>query len=427
MAAVTTAAAAAATAAARLTLDSSSRLTGVAKALLAEDWARVDKRVPHLLARLTERGAHQCWHKHGTFKQHLLGVWKILALWEQPQALARCGLFHSAYSNSYVNLAIFKAGVDRGLVQEDCGVEAEELIYKFCVVDRQKIIVDTMFPMDRVPAEGLTVQHIHTGEPVHLSSEMLGQLLVMTMADVADQQYGWQDDLFGDAQWRPRDAFSSATSKSYKETTDGVVESTSNNSYNKSGSNNSNDNNNNNKNKINSNAEEQEAVMHPYTLWPGLSKPGLWMYFVSQLAALARTCPMPVRPPVLDQGRFLLDRTAERQARDLYWEVISEDPRDKSKVDCNIAKLTHALVLNPYLAEPHTLLAQCYLIKGDFPAALTAADKAVDLFLQWGTNWDKRVSFEAWMAWTRVLLQHAENRTPWHENSWGVINLGLVR
>jgi hypothetical protein len=53
-------------------------------------------------------------------------------VWEQPQALARCGLFHSAYSNSYVNLAIFKAGVDRELVREDCGAEAEDLIYKFC-------------------------------------------------------------------------------------------------------------------------------------------------------------------------------------------------------------------------------------------------------------------------------------------------------
>ena len=111
----------------------------------------------------------------------------------------------------------------------------------------------------------------------------------------------------------------------------------------------------------------------------------------------------------------------------MYWEVISEDPRDKSKVDSNISKLTQALALNPYLAEPHTLLAQCYLIKGDFPAALTAADKAVDLLLQWGTNWDKRVSFEAWMAWTRVLMQHAEDGTAWHGNSWGVINLGLVR
>lgn len=361
------------------------RLTDVARALLVEDYALVDKRVPHLLARLRERGADYCWHKHGTFKQHLLGVWKILALWEQPQALARCGLFHSAYSNSYVNLAIFKAGVDRDLVREDCGEEAEDLIYKFCVIPRQDIIVDTLFPMEKVPLEGLTVPHIHTKEPVHLSTDLLGALLVMTMADVADQQYGWQDDLFGDAQWKPQKVEGTATSN------------------------------------------ETEAVMHPYTLWPGLSKPGLWMYFVSKLATLARSCPIAKRPPVFDEGRFLLDRTAERQARDLYWEVISEDPRDKGKVDVNIDRLTQALELNPFLAEPNTLLAQLYLVKGDFAAAEKAADRAIELFVQWGTNWDKRVSFEAWMAWTRVLSQHAEDKTPWHNNSWGVINLGLVR
>jgi hypothetical protein len=342
----------------------------------------VDQRVPHLLDRLRERGADFCWHKHGTFKQHLLGVWKILSIWNQPQALARCGLFHSAYSNSYVNLAIFKAGHDRTLVQQDCGEEAEDLIYKFCVIPRQQIIVDTLYPMEAVPAEGLTVKHIHTGEDVHLSPELLGHLLVMTMADVADQQYGWQDDLFGDAQWRPA-----------------------------------------------SEAESMAAAptMHPYTLWPGVSKPGLWMYFVSKMGTLARSCPLPVLPPVFDQGQFLLDRTAERQARDLYWEVISEDPRDRTKIDANIQRLKAALALNPYLAEPNTLLAQMYLVQGNFDDALAAADRALELFTQWGCPWDKRVSFEAWIAWTRVLLQHAEDKTIWHANSWGVINLGFVR
>ena len=124
--------------------------------------------------------------------------------------MARCGLFHSAYSNSYVNLAIFKAGEDRDVVRNDCGSEAEDLIYKFCgesdadlclvclaalsphicpliifacahiirhtytlsslssVIPRQQIIVDTLFPMDRVPSEGLTVKHIHTGNDVNI-------------------------------------------------------------------------------------------------------------------------------------------------------------------------------------------------------------------------------------------------------------------
>lgn len=39
------------------------RLTEAVKLLLAEDYAKLDKRVPHLLDRLRERGADYCWHK----------------------------------------------------------------------------------------------------------------------------------------------------------------------------------------------------------------------------------------------------------------------------------------------------------------------------------------------------------------------------
>jgi hypothetical protein len=122
-----------------------------------------------------------------------------------------------------------------------------------------------------------------------------------------------------------------------------------------------------------------------------------------------------------------LTRQAERGARDLYWEVICEDPRDEGKLEANVVRLEKCLALNPFLAEPNTLLAQCLLVRGDFDGAAKAADRALELFVQWGTNWDKRVSYEAWIAWTRVLSQHAEERTPWHTNSWGVINLGLVK
>jgi hypothetical protein len=45
----------------------------------------------------------------GTFQEHLVSVWKILTIWNQRQDLSRCGLFHSAYSNSYVNFSNFKS------------------------------------------------------------------------------------------------------------------------------------------------------------------------------------------------------------------------------------------------------------------------------------------------------------------------------
>lgn len=39
------------------------RLTEAVKLLLVEDYGKLDKRVPHLLERLRERGADYCWHK----------------------------------------------------------------------------------------------------------------------------------------------------------------------------------------------------------------------------------------------------------------------------------------------------------------------------------------------------------------------------
>lgn len=36
----------------------------------------------------------------------LLEVHWILCLWSAPDVVCRCGLYHSGYSNSYINLAI---------------------------------------------------------------------------------------------------------------------------------------------------------------------------------------------------------------------------------------------------------------------------------------------------------------------------------
>lgn len=40
----------------------------VTRALLRDDLAALDPAVPGLLHMLDERGAGECWHKHGTFK-----------------------------------------------------------------------------------------------------------------------------------------------------------------------------------------------------------------------------------------------------------------------------------------------------------------------------------------------------------------------
>ena len=351
------------------------------EAILAEDYESLD---PTVLSRsveaLKERGAHRCWHKHSTFLQHLLGVHHILHLWGQGSIVGRVGLFHSAYSNSYVNLALFDPKSEREVMKELIGVEAEDLVHLFCIIDRQEVVVNTLLRQGFIPSEGLSVPHLQDPDrSVYLSPSVLRLLVVFTMADVSDQYFGWQDELFGGG-------------------------------------------------------GQQGSMIIPHhdwptkhdttALWPGLSRPGLWMSYVSQLAAVSRTYDgdnLPV-PRVFTGGT--LSVVDEASARDLYWSVVTNAVTESNAV---IQALRESIRLNPWTFEPRVLLAQKLLHQNDFLGATEEASQALDLQKRWGTAWDKRLGFGAWVAWTRVLLQRAADALDWPTNSWDVNNFGLVR
>ncbi|KAL8110223.1 hypothetical protein AgCh_026075 [Apium graveolens] len=54
------------------------------------------------------------------------------------------------------------------------------------------------------------------------------------------------------------------------------------------------------------------------------------------------------------------------------------------------------------------------------------AEKGLTFLLEWGSPWDKRMSWEGWIAWARVLLMKAKKKS-WPQTSWCILNLGLVR
>src|SRR5919199_239543 len=110
------------------------RLHPLLKPLLAEDWAAVDPALPPLLEMLFARSAGEDWHKAGTFRDHLLGVHRTLALWDQPREVRLLGLFHSVYSNEYVDLKLFDASGNRAELADALGAEAERLIHIFCTM-----------------------------------------------------------------------------------------------------------------------------------------------------------------------------------------------------------------------------------------------------------------------------------------------------
>lgn len=372
----------------------------VLEQLLADDYDAMDPVVlPNSVSALKSRGAHRCWHKHSTFLDHLLGVHNILRLWGQGPTIGRLGLFHSAYSNSYVNLALYDPLTERQTMQSLIGIEAESLVHMFCIVDRQQVVVNTLLRQGFIPKEGLFVPHLRNPEErVYLSAETLRMLLVFTMADTADQYFGWQDQLFGGGG------------------TDGSMIVPG----------------------------EDRTDRHDSTaIWPGVSKPGLWMSYVSDLGKVVRTFDSKWRagednanslggaldvPPVFDNCSQTLTVGDEAEARDLYWNVVSNNvltgEEDRSKT---IASLQECCRKNPWAFEPLVVLSQIFLHGNQFERAAEAATKALSLQQLWGTAWDKRLSFGAWVSWTRVMHQRALERQPWPVNSWEVNNFGLVK
>jgi len=187
-------------------------------------------------------------------------------------------------------------------------------------------------------------------------------------------------------------------------------------------------------------------------VWPGNDKPGLWLNSISRIGAVYNLilteeeifleekkkmigvkgvngvdCERDedielVLPPVFAKCTKVLDARDQIVARDLYWEaMICEEGLEK-----NEELLVMCIEKNPFVGEPYVVLSQVYLTKGRFEDAEKEAERGLTLLLEWGCHWDKRVSWEGWIAWIRVLLMKAKEKS-WPNTSWGILNLGLVK
>ncbi|KAL3650641.1 hypothetical protein CASFOL_007044 [Castilleja foliolosa] len=389
-----------------------------ARPFLRGELETVDANLPHLVSVLRRAGAGECWHKHGSFLDHLVGVYRILKMWNAPAAVCLCGLFHSAYSNSYVNLAIFPpSDAGRDTVRSHVGPAAERLIHLFCVIPRQQLIFDQILfrysdaeltshlrssaageidsqadwrvKLESVcPANGVKLKHIKTGEEMVLPRRIVAVFLLLTMADFSDQWFGFQDKLFDNANGR------------------------------------------------------LEFSGNEISLWPGDGKPGLWFNSVSRMGAIYRLIAREeeiinnnnntklganigdddvelVIPPVFEGCEKIVDAKDGIIARDLYWEAVCGGG------DAAEGKLLESMEKNPFAGEAHVVLGQIYLGKGEFEAAERAGEKGLRLMMEWGSPWDKRMTWQGWIAWGRVLLMKAREKS-WPRDGFGILNLGLV-
>lgn len=334
--------------------------------LLDDEWLIREKSLAPVVPVVLERGVGQDWHKAGTFKHHLVGVARTLTLWRQPDDVRLLGLLHSVYGNAQVDIVKFDPDSERGRVSDLVGQSTERLIHLYCVIARIDLVRALL--NHEIRDDGSLVLPSPQGQ-VTLGAREVAVFTVVTMADICEQWYSWQDDIY-------------AGYPDY---------------------------------------QARSGVTHwAAGLWPGPMRPTT--YRLSQIArlgqclrhrALEGLLPMPA---VFDDCSQLLSRDDETTACTLYWSVVQQN-QSLVLPDTAITALEQCVRLNPWIAEPQFLLAQLSLTLGQPDKARAAAERGLHLAACWGNSWDKRIGWDAWIAWGRILLQSAiEGGWPEHLN-----------
>ncbi|MCW8207451.1 tetratricopeptide repeat protein [Verminephrobacter aporrectodeae subsp. tuberculatae] len=345
-----------------------------AQSLLDEEWLARDPDLAPMLPTVLARNVGQDWHKAGTFRHHLVGVARSLSVWQQPRDVRLLGLLHSVYGNAFVDLVKFDPAKERARMRGLMGESAEHLVYLFCTQSRTQFVQRVL--AHALEADGSLVLE-KDGKRHVLTPYEVAVFIIVSMADTIEQWSSWQDDVysrFPDVQQRPQTAHWAAS------------------------------------------------------LWPGPMRPTGRM--LHQISALGQALQHPELkdllpiPPVFAHCSQNLSASDEAAASALYWAVVQQD---QPLVDLDVATgvLESAVRHNPWVGESQMTLAQLYLTAGRRDEARAAASSALQLFCVWGNSWDKRVQWEAWIAWTRILLQGATVDGSWPERLDKLNNLAL--
>lgn len=333
-----------------------------AQALLDEEWLARDADLAPMLPVVLARGVGQDWHKAGTFRHHLVGVARSLALWNQPKDIRLLGLLHSVYGNAFVDLVKFDASSERENLKALVGEGAEHLVYLFCTMSRTQFVQKLL--AGELAADGSLTLEKNGAEPrqrITLTPYEVAAFAIVSMADSIEQWFSWQEDIYS--------RFPAVD------------------------------------------AGRAQSVHWAASLWPGPMRPSSRM--LSQISGLGHALQHPALkvqlplPPVFAQCSQPLAAHDEAAATALYWSVIQQD-MPLVDLDVATASLEQAVRLNPWVGEPQMVLAQLYLSADRAQDAALAAESALQCFSAWGNAWDKRVQWDAWMAWTRILLQSAQ-------------------
>lgn len=93
------------------------------------------------LEALNNFGADTIEHSTRTLSDHLIGTHNLLESWNAPRETCLGGLFHSIYGTKYFKNQAVQLH-ERKKVQKIIGLDAELLVYLFCVTDRREFFTN---------------------------------------------------------------------------------------------------------------------------------------------------------------------------------------------------------------------------------------------------------------------------------------------
>uniref|UniRef100_A0A7S1FWQ6 DUF6817 domain-containing protein n=1 Tax=Corethron hystrix TaxID=216773 RepID=A0A7S1FWQ6_9STRA len=320
--------------------------------LLHERWDELDFDGRTMLSRAASPAAYEFPHARDTFVSHLRGTFGILAAWDQPPAVKRTGLLHTAYSGDLFQFYLYDAASssDRAKVASVIGSEAEALTWLFGTVNRDMLcnFRNSVTKAESASTiEGPAVITHRLNGTITMSERDIANILMVTIADYLDQMVdtnGWKD---------------------------------------------------------------HHQVDVPDVLYPGDGKPAVALYWMSSVCRAIRDH-LEVVPLVFRRCTEVLSHADETAARDRYWDVTLHEK--KMTADRQIELLRESVSLNPHVGEPHLLLSQLYFRQGDYLAAATEARESLEKLYVLASAWDKRRSYGQWVGFARVMLLRANRR-----------------
>lgn len=357
------------------------------QSLIYERWQDFDAEWPRFDAWLhSNRAVCEFGHARATFREHLRGTYALCATWGLPRAVWRAGMLHTTYSGDlfYFALARSERGEDRAEIRQLIGEEAERLVHMFGSLHRGTIM-DVILRTGEIPAEGIDVRwnraadaDVAGAEEVRVSARDCALLMFITIADYLEQ---------------------AVASNAWKDI---------------------------------------YQVDSPASLWPGSGKPATCFHWLSKLACASRVY-LPdgsAVPPIFDGCTATLTEGAELKARNLYWQVVraedfddhdayvdeqdiegdaDDDPSILARPmamsdDERERRLRAAIRLNPFVGEPHVLLAQVAFRRERYDDCVAECSEALRKLYALGTPWDKRIGFPGWCTFTRLVALRASRR-----------------